>query len=144
MNEQTSSRVSSIAARFINFQSDDFLAIANGKPDYTGPTIRAFCDDVRTLAASCLSQDETPGQAPTTFLDRLKIERAELYERTDKLGKFLGNGCPGVADDDEKALLLRQHSYMANYLSLLNARLNKHGIETQPVPELTIGETDAD
>jgi hypothetical protein len=56
--KQTSSRVSSIAARLITFTSDDFDQLAASSTT----AIVAFCDDIRTLAASAMSQDETKGQ----------------------------------------------------------------------------------
>jgi hypothetical protein len=54
-HKETSSRVSSIAARFVNLTADDY-----GKPN-----IAQFYADIRTLAGSCLSQDETPGDGET-------------------------------------------------------------------------------
>lgn len=56
MSKQTSSRVSSIAAILIDFRPADLIALVDNKDDPDALTL--FCDNVRILAASALSQDE--------------------------------------------------------------------------------------
>ena len=59
MHRETSPTVSSIAGRLVNFRPPNLIEIIDsGDPD----RLAEFCEDVRTFAASCLSQDETPGQ----------------------------------------------------------------------------------
>jgi hypothetical protein len=63
MNKETSSRVSTIAAVIMNV--DQPLPMVERSPG-------RFCQhaSMQTLAGSCMSQDETAGQAPETFIDR--------------------------------------------------------------------------
>jgi hypothetical protein len=56
VSKQTSPTVSNLAAKLMGLDND-------------GMTLRAqqigwsrFCDEIRSVAASCVSQDETPGQ----------------------------------------------------------------------------------
>lgn len=62
-----------------------------------------------------------------TFLDRLKIEHAELKERVEKLETFFGDdfdeGMKKVGAH-QAALLLMQHAYMENYLEVLESRID--------------------
>lgn len=73
IDEQTSSRVSSIAARYMNFEPSDFLGIMRATEENDGDpsTIKNFCNDVQTIAGSALTQDKTPGQdvASGTIVD---------------------------------------------------------------------------
>lgn len=138
MNEQTSSRVSGIAARLLHLSAGTLTS----EVEKGNSHVINLAEDIRTLAASCLTQDETPGSdelAP--WLSRLQKERAELHERTSKLAEFLGKGAPNV-DDDEKSFMVRQHTYMANYFTVLNQRAVMHGLDPMTIPELTLGEDD--
>lgn len=61
MDKETSSRVSAIAGQLINIKPERLAELYRDHPtDFT-----TLCDDIRTLAASCLSHDETPGQEKT-------------------------------------------------------------------------------
>jgi hypothetical protein len=116
MDKETSSRVSSIASEILH-QS---LRPAQPTPaDYD-----ALMGKAKTLAASCLSQDEHKGQQPTTFLDRLKREHAGLSGRIDALTLFFDRGAPDI-DDDQRELLRAQLSTMKLYLHILDMRLLK-------------------
>lgn len=69
MHRETSPTVSSIAATLINFRPPNLIEIIDsGDPD----KIAEFCADVRTLAGSALSQDETPFDDP----DQNKLDLA--------------------------------------------------------------------
>lgn len=122
MNKQTSSRVSSIAARLINFDVNDAqeLRIVGTSDDIT-----EFCSDVRTLAASALGQDETPGQAipiADNLHMRLQRERDDLDRRLGKLIDFLNRGAPGTTPR-HKAMLDEQNRLMSELLAILDERL---------------------
>jgi hypothetical protein len=77
---------------------------------------------VKTLAGSCLSQDETPGQKPATFLDRLKAEHAQLTERHAALTLFLSRHHPEVSDEQLR-LMETQVLAMGVYRLVLEMRL---------------------
>ena len=53
---RTSDRVSKIAARFLNVKAETLMALT-AKPS----TAEVLANDIRSLAASCLRQDETKG-----------------------------------------------------------------------------------
>ncbi len=53
---QTSDRVSSIAARFANIEPETLMALC-AKPS----TATVLAKDIRSMAASCLAQDEHKG-----------------------------------------------------------------------------------
>jgi hypothetical protein len=124
MDRETSARVSGIASRLLNFTTTDFLAIANGAPDYKGPTIGGFCDDVRTLAGSCMAQDETPGQEQPKgdFFSRLKDEREDLDRRLIALNSFLTHN-PGHPNARHYEMLRKQATIMSELLSVLDERI---------------------
>lgn len=89
----------------------------------------------KTLAGSCLSQDETPGQekAPNDFLTRLTLERAGLSGKLDALTLFLSRGQIPVTDR-QKELLEAQRIHMSEYLAVLDARLADLGISERSAP----------
>ena len=62
-----------------------------------------------------------------TPLDRLKIERNELGERIDKLEDFMGSSFAETTEkvgSHQAALLVCQHSFMVNYLEVLETRID--------------------
>jgi hypothetical protein len=67
MNKQTSANISHLAGIILNAKAD-----GNETPD----DFARLLHDAKIVAGSCLSQDETPGQAPRkttvafTFIDR--------------------------------------------------------------------------
>lgn len=116
MNKETSSRVSTIAAK-----------IMRAKPRNMGNTedqhFNELLEDAKTLAGSCMSQDETPGRAPETFIDRLQRERDDLDDRLGKLVDFLNKGAPG-ATPRHIQMLGEQNRCMSEYLEILDERLS--------------------
>jgi hypothetical protein len=120
MDRETSARVSSIAARLLEWAKDP-----NDLDDQT-------LADIKSVAASVLSQDETPGQEPSTFLDRLKIEHAHLTGKHDALTLFLSHATPNVSDE-QRALLELQLGAMGLYRRLLELRLANLELETTNV-----------
>ncbi len=114
MDRETSSRVSSIASAVLQLLRDN--------PDHNSVSLSR--EDAQALAGSCLSQDETAGQEPADFVDRLKREREDLAGKVSKLGNFIDRGAPGV-EDDHRELLHVQHSAMTSYLKILDMRLSK-------------------
>lgn len=59
MHKETSSRISSIAGPYVHFgQADLQIAMRNDQSQ------SALVTDIRAMAGSCMSQDETPGQQP--------------------------------------------------------------------------------
>lgn len=62
-----------------------------------------------------------------TVLDRLKIERYELRERIEKLEDFMGSSFAETTEkvgSHQAALLVCQHSFMVNYLEVLETRID--------------------
>jgi len=60
------------------------------------------------------------------FLDRLKLERDELAEKTEKLGRFLESGWANAShpiSNNQAALLRTQLSSMYTYLGILRLRV---------------------
>jgi hypothetical protein len=53
---RTSDRVSSIAARFLNVKAETLMALTA-----KSSTAEVLADDIRSMAASCLRQDEVKG-----------------------------------------------------------------------------------
>lgn len=116
MDKQTSSRVSTIAAK-----------VLRAKPRTVGDASEAYFNellaDAKILAGSCMSQDETPGQGPvTTFLDRLKTEHAQLSGRHDALTLTLSRETPQIPPKQRK-LLEAQFIAMTEYRRILEMRL---------------------
>lgn len=125
MNKQTSSRVSSIAGRLQHLTLDTVRVLVHQHDNDTRentPTLENLVSDIHALAGSALSQDETPGQEPTNFLDRLKCERGDLNVKVTKLEHFIERGCPGISDA-QRQLLDVQFSAMTAYLHTLDMRL---------------------
>ncbi|AIM37387.1 hypothetical protein KO02_12310 [Sphingobacterium sp. ML3W] len=58
-----------------------------------------------------------------TFLDRLKIERSELNEKTTGLGNFLVSESFEKLSTGNKALLRKQYELMFAYREVLDVRL---------------------
>lgn len=60
-----------------------------------------------------------------TFKDRVRIERAELAEKVDKLGAYLAG--PDVVHQlrDVRDELAEQHAVMMKYLSVLDKRIKR-------------------
>jgi hypothetical protein len=117
-HKETLSRVSSIAAHYLkqNTREIEILIETNQA---------GVIEDIRTLAASCLSQDETSGQEKPTgdFFSRLKAERADLSGKLDGLSRFLRCG-PGKGMDRHHWLMLeRQGQIMSEYLAVLDERI---------------------
>lgn len=117
MDKETSSRVSTIASRLIHTTADTVIGAAQ-----TVGKAADFADEIQTLAASALSQDETPGQEPANFTHRLQREYAHLSGKLDALNIFLARGAPGLSDD-QRELLNCQYSAMNIYYSILGLRL---------------------
>lgn len=124
--EETSSRVSSIAAAILSFEP------------VTGPNSDEYNDlleKAKTLAGSCLSQDETPGQATVkTFLDRLHEERDDLAEKLEKLTEDLASDKFNIIWTTQRVLLEAQRIHMSEYLAVLDARLADLGISERSAP----------
>lgn len=122
MDKETSAHVSSIASRFLNLKPTDLVELIDSRePD----DLAEFCTDIRTLAGSALSQDQTPGQdkLPDDFLGRLKREHAELSGRRDALTLFLGREHPEVSEKQIE-LLGNQASAMSVYRNILKQRID--------------------
>lgn len=68
MQKQTSSRISEKAGRLMNLSNDEIYTTVVGPTNMPpaslphGVGFEQFCDDIRSIAASAVSQDETPGK----------------------------------------------------------------------------------
>lgn len=58
-----------------------------------------------------------------THIDRMKVEEAELAEKTEKLGAFLSTDTYKGLSSDAKLLMHEQHVAMTSYLSILRQRI---------------------
>ena len=55
--------------------------------------------------------------------ERVVIERAELYEKTVKLGTFLFGSVFNSLNLEEQTRLLKQYAFMKLYLEVLDQRI---------------------
>jgi Fe-S cluster assembly ATPase SufC len=130
MHKETSSRVSTIAANIL--QREPARGIASPEANYTA--YNALLEKAKILAASCMSQDETPGQAiDKSFIDRLRDERSDLSQKLEKLGTYIGKGFPG-ASERQKEMLVRQGTHMSEYLAVLDERIADLQISERSAP----------
>lgn len=60
-----------------------------------------------------------------TYIDRVKIEKAELNERMKNLDKFIYSEKFGNLDDEDQSLLLGQFGAMLSYFHILKRRIAK-------------------
>lgn len=63
-------------------------------------------------------------QVQETFLDRLKKERSELFDKTDKLGQFIYSGKIKTIEVKQQQLLRQQLKAMSEYLAILDERIS--------------------
>ncbi len=80
MHRETSPTVSSIAGRLVNFRPPNLIAIIDSGDPHQ---LAEFCEDIRTLAGSALSQDETPFDDPN---------QTKLGLASPKLGEAVETG----------------------------------------------------
>lgn len=66
-----------------------------------------------------------------SFVDRLKIERNELFGRSLKLQAFLSKGKPEEISFGSWDLLTNQHQHMTAYLKTLEVRINVESAVSQ-------------
>lgn len=118
MDKETSSRVSTIAGQVMNLEP----AVEGASVSVT--EYNALLDLAQTLAGSCMSQDQTPGQAAPKgdFLSRLKDEREDLERRLIALNSYLSNN-PGKPNPRHNAMLNEQSKLMSDLLAVIDERL---------------------
>jgi hypothetical protein len=126
MHKETSSRVSSIAANVLSFEP------------VTGPMSEEYNELLsmaKTLAGSCMSQDETPGQAKPAgdFRTRLKDEREDLDRRLTALNSYLMHN-PGHPSPRHNAMLTEQARLMSELLAVIDERICDIGITDRSAP----------
>lgn len=120
--EETSSRVLTIASEILQREPAQ-------RTDIATLAYNALLENAKTLAASYLSEDETPGQAIVkTFLDRLHEERDDLAEKLEKLTEDLAGDKFNIIWTTQRILLKQQRIFMSEYLVVLDARLADLGI----------------
>lgn len=126
MNKETSSRVSSIAARLVHVNAETIRIVgtngSNGPSDLAHPTPEKLAEDIRTLAASALGQDEHAGQDKPDFFTRLKDERDDLDRRLAALNSYLTHN-PGHPSPAHAEMLKRQAVSMSELLAILDERI---------------------
>jgi hypothetical protein len=139
MNKETSAHISSIAASLIHFGQADLHAILAGTPDEQGELVTK----IRALAASCMSQDETPGQEKPTgdFHSRLKDEREDLDRRLTALNSYLMHN-PGHPNPRHNAMLVEQARLMSELLAVIDERLCDIAISERSAPVLAVDNDD--
>lgn len=134
MHKETTGRVSSIASRIMHMKANDLdNPLAYG----------SLLSDARILAASCLSQDETPGQEKPTgdFHTRLKDEREDLDRRLIALNSYLTHN-PGHPNPRHNAMLTEQARLMSELLAILDERLCDIAISQRSSPVLAVDNED--
>lgn len=124
--KETSSHVSTLASEILRMTPPQAAG-----PDVSGAmefVERRLFDDLfdkaKTLAGSCMSQDETPGQEKTQlpFPGRVQLEHTHLSGSLDALTIFIGRDMPG-ASPHQRDLLTLQHGAMVLYQRILQQRL---------------------
>lgn len=85
----------------------------------------AYGDGYKSFSpAKAFEEGYMPEPPPSTFQDRVRLERDELAEKRSKLAAFIGNDskCLQLPAEEVERLIL-QHQYMADYLDVLDARI---------------------
>jgi hypothetical protein len=97
----------------------------------------------KTLAASCMSQDETPGQEKPKgdFHSRLKDEREDLDRRLTALNSFLTHN-PGKPSPRHNLMLVEQARLMSELLAVIDERLCDIEISKRSAPVLAVDKGD--
>lgn len=76
-NEQSSSRLSTIAAKYVNYSKATFWRIVNdGETD----ELNQLYEDIKSLAGSVLTQDETKGQGTGWNIEYPIASPNEFYD----------------------------------------------------------------
>ena len=65
------------------------------------------------------------GGQEATFLDRLKVEHEQVFERTQKLAAFIDTTPFYALSPEDQADLILQHGHMTGYVGVLSKRLNR-------------------
>lgn len=67
-----------------------------------------------------------------TWLDRVRVEHAELTVRMKALAQFFADGYPGVESTEDHAQLNEQYLAMENYRAILAARIENAEHKARP------------
>lgn len=81
--KQTSAELSRVAGRYLGKTNEQIMEMVRGDADQPN-AFELLCDDIRSLAASVLSQDETPAGA-----EKSPAEKAEAARFDDLLDEYL-------------------------------------------------------
>jgi hypothetical protein len=128
MVKETSSAISTLASHVLQMDPTTATSVSDTQ-------FNQLLRSAKTLAGSALSQDETPGQEPETFLHRLKRERANLSGKLDALTLFLRTHVPSVSAT-QRHLLDSQHAAMTLYLKTLDLRLEDLALQPRPITDV--------
>jgi hypothetical protein len=139
MTKETSSRVSTIASRLVHTTGDTIVHA------YRGGFLKCqeLADEIKILAGSCMSQDETPGQDKPAgdFHTRLKDEREDLDRRLTALNSYLMHN-PGHPSPRHNAMLTEQARLMSELLAVIDERLCDIEISKRSAPVLAVDKGD--
>jgi hypothetical protein len=103
-------------------------------PSVDGNDYNDLLDHAKTLAGSCMSQDEHAGSAPTgDFRTRLKNEREDLDRRLTALNSYLMHN-PGHPSPRHNAMLVEQARLMSELLAVIDERICDIGITDRSAP----------
>lgn len=94
-----------------------------GKPNVEGFTGYLSWSPKAVFEASYQVVGETQPSAPVTWLDRAKVEFAELEDRLDKLAEFLRTGGGAKLLPIEWSALIEQCKGMERYSAALRGRI---------------------
>lgn len=141
MNKETSSRVSTLAAEVLRTTAPIAVGpnVSGGIEFIEKRIYEELLEKAKTLAASCMSQDETPGQEKPKgdFHSRLKDEREDLDRRLTALNSYLTHNL-GKPNPRHYELLQRQAGAMSEYLVIIDERLADIAISERSAPVLAV------
>lgn len=102
---------------------------ADENPDDLGQIVQysdgyiSWTPQAQFTAAYTSVSANRPAPAVTSFLDRMRNERAELNEKLTKLGAFLDSDAFGKLVPGAAELLVQQHGIMGLYSNVLGQRI---------------------
>jgi hypothetical protein len=93
------------------------------------------------MASRLLDEKDVTAEQPTTFLDRMRTEYAELSERLTKLHAFIDSDKYRTLPPLDRDLLVNQSSAMCSYIMYLDKRIARAERDAATPDDLATGGT---